>query len=64
VTSTPLHLASLGWEEGSAVIVRLLLKYGADVQVRDLSRKTVSEVARGPEQEEIIRLLSQCAAVE
>jgi ankyrin repeat protein len=62
--STPLHLASMGtWRlsEGSAVVVRLLLDYGADVQARDLSGKTASEVARGPEQEEIVRLLSQCA---
>jgi ankyrin repeat protein len=62
--STPLHLASLGWEEGSAAIVRLLLDYGADVQVRDFSGKTASEVARGPEQEEIVRLLTQCAEAE
>jgi ankyrin repeat protein len=41
--------------------VRLLLDYGADVQARDLSGKTASEVARGPEQEEIVRLLSQHA---
>jgi ankyrin repeat protein len=65
--STPLHLASMGsWgrPEGSAVVVRLLLEYGADVQVRDLNGKTASEVARGPEQEEIVRLLSQRAAAE
>jgi ankyrin repeat protein len=60
--STPLHLASRGgWAipEGSAVVVRLLLDHGADLQVRDLSGKTASEVARGPEQEEILRLLSE-----
>jgi ankyrin repeat protein len=65
--STPLHLASMGsWErpEGSAIVVRLLLEYGADVQVRDLNRKTASDVARGPEQEEIVRLLSERAAAE
>ncbi|KAN0129874.1 hypothetical protein V8E53_012346 [Lactarius tabidus] len=46
-------------EEGSASLVRLLLEYSADVQARDLSGKTASEVARGREQEEIVRLLSQ-----
>ena len=60
--STPLHLASRGsWftKKGSAVVVRLLLDSGADVQARDLSGKTASEVARGLEQQEIVRLLSQ-----
>ena len=63
--STPLHLASMGsWRlpEGSAVIVRLLLENGADAQARDLSGKTASEVARGFEQQEIVRLLSQDVA--
>ena len=63
--STPLHLASRGsWSlrKGSAVVVRLLLDHGADVQARDLSGKTASEVARGPEQQEIVRLLSQDVA--
>ena len=62
---TPLHLASRGsWftEKGSAVVVRLLLDSGADVQARDLSGKTASELAHGPEQQEIVRLLSQDAA--
>ena len=62
---TPLHLASRGsWftKKGSAVVVRLLLDSGANVQARDLSGKTASEVARGPEQQEIVRLLSQDAA--
>ena len=63
--STPLHLASRGSKslrKGSAVVVRLLLDWGADVQARDLSGKTASEVARGPEQQDIIRLLSEHAA--
>ena len=63
--STPLHLASTGsWRlpEGSAVVVRLLLDYGADVQARDLSGQTASEVACGPEQQEIVRLLTEHAA--
>ena len=63
--STPLHLASRGsrsLRKGSAVVVRLLLDWGADVQARDLSGKTASEVARGPEQQDIIRLLSEHAA--
>ncbi|KAN0129876.1 hypothetical protein V8E53_012348 [Lactarius tabidus] len=62
--STPLHLAVRGsWSgEGSTGVVRLLLEYGADVQVRDLSGKTASEVARGLQQEEIVRLLSQHSA--
>jgi ankyrin repeat protein len=65
--STPLHLASRGSQDhrkGSAVVVRLLIDYGADVQVRNHSGKTASEVARGPEQQEIVRLLSQCATAE
>ena len=63
--STPLHLASMGsrsFRKGSAFVVRLLLDCGADVQARDLSEKTASEVARGPEQPEIVRLLSEYAA--
>ena len=63
--STPLHCASTGsWRlpEGSAVVVRLLLDYGADVQARDLSGQTASEVACGPEQQEIVRLLTEHAA--
>ena len=60
--STPLHLASVGsWSllKGSAVVVQLLLDYGADVQARDFHGRTASEVARGPEQQEIVQLLSQ-----
>ena len=60
--STPLHLASAGRREGSASVVRLLLDHGADVQARNLSGKTASEIARGPEQQDIIRLLSRHAA--
>jgi hypothetical protein len=56
---TPLHRASWRSEEGSAVIVRLLLDYIADVRVRDLNGKTASELARGPEREQIVHLLSQ-----
>ena len=59
---TPLHQAARGWYDGSAGFVRLLLDYGADVRVRSLDGETASEVARGPEQQEIIRLLSQHAA--
>jgi hypothetical protein len=60
--STPLHKASTFGEEGSAVIVRLLLEYGADGRVRDLGGRTASEVAMGPEREKIIQLLSQPTA--
>ena len=63
--STPLHYASTGsWRlpGGLAVVVRLLLDYGADVQARDLSGQTASGVARGPEQQEIVRLLTEHAA--
>jgi ankyrin repeat protein len=62
--STPLHLASMSSffrPEGSAVVVQLLLDYGADVQVRDLSGNTASQLACRPEQQDIIRLLSQHA---
>ncbi|KAH9012837.1 A designed selected ankyrin repeat protein in complex with the Map kinase Erk2 [Lactarius deliciosus] len=57
--SAPLHQASEGLKVGSADIVRLLLDHGADVHVRNLSGKTPSEVARGPEQQKIVELLSQ-----
>ena len=63
--STPLHLASMGSRltlKGSVVVVRLLLDHGADVQARDLSGQTASEVARGPEQQDIVWLLSQDVA--
>jgi ankyrin repeat protein len=60
--STPLHQASRRWEEGSTVIVRLLLEYGADVRLRDLEGKTASEAAGGPEREQIVQLLSQHAS--
>ena len=59
---TPLHLASRRREEGSAMIVRLLLDYGADVQLRNNGGQTASEVAIGPEREQILKLLSQHAA--
>jgi ankyrin repeat protein len=59
--STPLHDASKGLVGGSAVVVRLLLDYGADVHAHDLSGMTASGIARGSEQEEIVRLLSQHA---
>jgi hypothetical protein len=38
-----------------------LLDYGADVHAHDLSGMTASGIARGSEQEEIVRLLSQHA---
>ncbi|KAH9031827.1 hypothetical protein EDB84DRAFT_1578712 [Lactarius hengduanensis] len=65
--STPLHLASEGYVEYSEAggypdVVQLLLDHGADAQLRNLSGMTASEVARGPEEQEIIRLLSQHAA--
>ena len=60
--STPLHQAVLGWEEGSAGLVRLLLDYGADALACNLRGENAFEVARGSEQQEIIRLLSQHAA--
>ena len=58
---TALHEASMRQDEGSAVIVRLLLDYGADVQLRDNGGWTASQVAGGPEREEIVQLLSQHA---
>ena len=59
---TPLHRASMRMEEGSAVIVRLLLDYGADVQLRDDEGRTATEVAGGPERDEIVQILSQHTA--
>jgi hypothetical protein len=59
---TPLHKASMYYGEESVAVVRLLLDYGADVQLRNLSGQTASEVVRdgdGPEKQEIVRLLSQ-----
>ena len=59
---TPLHLASEGRPEGHPDIVRLLLDYGADVHMRNLSGKIASEVTHGPGQHEIVQLLSQRVA--
>jgi ankyrin repeat protein len=56
---TPLHHASMSYNVGSAAVVRLLLDYGADVQLRNLSGQTASEVAIGHDEQEIVRLLSQ-----
>ncbi|KAN0141689.1 Ankyrin repeat-containing domain protein [Lactarius tabidus] len=60
--STPLHLASAGYEVGNPDIVRLLLDHGADAQARNLSGKTASQVARGPNRQEIVQLLTQNVA--
>ena len=61
--SAPLHSALMNPEkEGSTVIVQLLLDYGADVQLRDNEGKTASEIADGPEREQIVQLLSQRVA--
>ena len=59
---TPLHEVSMRGVEGSAIIVRLLLDYGADVQLRDNGGQTASELADGPERAQILKLLSQHAA--
>ena len=62
--STPLHLASKGYnvtEEGHVDVVQLLLDYGADVEVRNLSGDIASEMARGPKQQEFVQLLTQYA---
>jgi len=61
---TPLHEASKSHSGRfpTAAVVRLLLDYGADVQLRNLGGQTASEVARGPEEQEIVRLLSQHGA--
>jgi ankyrin repeat protein len=60
--STLLHLASAGYEVGNPDIVRLLLDHGADAQARDLSGQTASEVACGPNRQEIVQLLTQNVA--
>ncbi|KAN0141711.1 hypothetical protein V8E53_000202 [Lactarius tabidus] len=57
--STPLHMASLGYDGGHPDVVRLLLDHGADAQARDLAGHTASEVARGSKQQDIVQLLSQ-----
>ena len=59
--STSLHEASAGRWKGSAGVVRLLLDYGADVQARNFSGETASEIAYGSAEQEIVRLLSQHA---
>ena len=56
---TPLHKVSRSSSEGSAAVVRLLLDYGADVQLRNLNGKTAPELASGSHEQEIVRLLSQ-----
>ena len=60
--STPLHRASEGYKEGNPNVVRLLLDHGANSQIRNLSGKTASQVARGRKQQEIVQLLSLHAA--
>jgi ankyrin repeat protein len=60
--ATPLHLASEGYWEGNPDIVRLLLDRGADAQARNLSGQTASEIARGPNRQEIVQLLTQNVA--
>ena len=57
--NTPLHNLLIFSADGSAAVVRLLLDYGADVQLRNLSGQTASEVASGPDEQQIVRLLSQ-----
>jgi ankyrin repeat protein len=60
--STPLHLASAGYRVGNPVILRLLLDHGADAQARNLNGQTASEIARGPNEQEIVQLLTQNVA--
>ena len=60
--STPLHLASAGYEKGNLGLVQLLLDRGADAQARNLSGKTASAVARGPRRDDIVKLISQHTA--
>jgi ankyrin repeat protein len=60
--STPLHLASVGFEEGHPDVVQLLLDYSADAQLHNLSGKNTSNIACDSEQQEIVLLLSQYAA--
>ena len=44
------------------MVFRLLLEYGADVQLRNHTGQTATEVARDYEQDEIVQLLSQHGA--
>ena len=60
--STPLHLALAGFGEGNPDIVWLLLDHGADVQARNFSGETASDVARAQKQQEIVQLLWAHAA--
>ena len=57
--STPLHQASTGMliPGGNPDVVRILLDYGADVQVRNHRGQLASEVAWGPRRREIYDLL-------
>ena len=59
--SIQIHRTSDCGEEGSPEVVRLLLDHGVDAQVCNISRKTASEVARGPRRQEIVQLLSKDA---
>jgi ankyrin repeat protein len=56
--STPLHRAAEGWQGGHLDVVLFLLNHGADVSLRNLSGKTASEVAHGPDQHKFVQFLS------
>jgi ankyrin repeat protein len=59
---TPLHQASKSGTEGNTEVVRLLLDYGADVQMPSLGGETAFDVAHHRGRHEIVQLLSQHAA--
>jgi ankyrin repeat protein len=59
--TTPLHLASQGWVEGTPKVVQFLLENGADVKARNNNGETAYEVAWGEHTEEIQDLLSKHA---
>jgi ankyrin repeat protein len=59
---TPLHLASAGYRVRNPDIVRLLLDHGADAQAQSHGGETASKVARAPNWQEIVQLLTQNVA--
>ncbi|KAH9988745.1 hypothetical protein BJV77DRAFT_1020368 [Russula vinacea] len=58
--SAPLHVAS---ESGRIEIARLLVEYGASVEVQDIMGETPLDVASGEQRNEMIKLLLEHRAM-